>query len=55
MATKAYYTDSSDKKTDHFGIGLYICKLLCEKHNGYITLENGMNKGAVVTAVFAVR
>lgn len=54
MATKAYYTDGKDKNSEHFGIGLYICKLLCEKHGGYITLENGMNKGAVVTVVFNV-
>lgn len=25
---------------EHFGIGLYICKLLCEKHKGSLRLEN---------------
>lgn len=55
MATKAYYTDGKGKNSNHFGIGLYICKMLCQKHNGYITLENGMRKGAIVTAAFAVR
>jgi len=55
MATKAYYTDSKNKNSNHFGIGLYICKILCEKHNGFLTLENGMDTGAIVTAAFGVR
>ena len=55
MATKAYYTDGKGKASNHFGIGLYICKLLCEKHGGYITLENGINTGAIVIAAFSIR
>jgi len=35
----------------NFGIGLYICRLLCEKHGGSLTLENSEN-GAKVTATF---
>lgn len=35
----------------HFGMGLYICRLLCEKHSGTLTLKNGRN-GAKVTATF---
>lgn len=42
------------KNLNHFGIGLYICKLLCEKHGGYLTLDNGLNKGAVVLGFEAV-
>ena len=33
----------------HFGMGLYICRLLCEKHGGSLHLTNGAS-GAVVTA-----
>lgn len=35
----------------HFGIGLYICRLLCEKHGGKLTIEN--IGGGRVTASFA--
>lgn len=55
MATKAYYKDSRCRNGEHFGIGLYVCKVLCEKHKGYIVLENGMDSGAIVTAAFAVK
>lgn len=49
-AAKAFY--KADKETDsgHFGMGLYICKILCEKHGGFLKLEN--RGGAFVTAVF---
>ena len=39
--------DKSDP--GHFGLGLYICRLLCEKHGGSLHLTNGAS-GAVVTA-----
>ena len=35
----------------HFGMGLYICKMLCEKHGGSLMLEN-QSCGARVTARF---
>ncbi len=54
LATKPYYSDSSKRKTEHFGIGLYIGKLLSEKHGGWITLYNGMKGGAAITAAFDV-
>ena len=38
---------------EHFGIGLFICHLLCGKHGGSLTLENHSN-GAKVTAVFYI-
>lgn len=53
MATKPYYTESSKKRSNHFGIGLYICKLLCVKHGGRISLANSIQQGAVVTAEFS--
>lgn len=37
--------------TEHMGMGLYICKVLCEKHGGYLHLSNG-KKGARVRAGF---
>lgn len=39
------------EEVDHFGMGLYICKVLCEKHSGNLLLENHKN-GAYATAIF---
>lgn len=36
----------------HFGMGLYICQMLCMKHGGTLRLENDRNGGARVTAFF---
>lgn len=49
-AAKPYYTEEGDHST-HFGLGLYICKTLCEHHGGYLTLEN-ISNGANATAFF---
>ena len=49
-ATKPFYKAVNETDNEHFGMGLSICKILCEKHGGYLRLEN--KKGAVVTAVF---
>ena len=57
-AAKPYYSgrqdDGGDADKYHFGLGLHICKTLCEKHGGTLTLENADGGGAVVTAKFAV-
>lgn len=37
----------------HFGMGLYVCRLLCEKHGGNLALNNMLN-GAVATAGFRI-
>lgn len=49
-ATAPYFTEEQDR-TVHFGLGLYICKLLCEHHGGSLILEN-LDSGAKVTACF---
>lgn len=36
----------------HFGMGLYSSGLLCMKHGGTLTLQNGAERGAVATASF---
>ncbi|MEG2415957.1 MAG: HAMP domain-containing sensor histidine kinase [Peptostreptococcaceae bacterium] len=36
----------------HFGIGLTICKSLCEKHGGKLYLNNSTSGGAIVCASF---
>ncbi|WP_130862149.1 HAMP domain-containing sensor histidine kinase [Bacilliculturomica massiliensis] len=37
----------------HFGLGLHISSLLCEKHGGGLCVENGAGGGACLTARFA--
>jgi len=50
-ATKPFYKSNDNTDNQHFGIGLNICKILCEKHGGYLKLSNN-SKGATVRAVF---
>ena len=49
-ATNPYYTEENNH-SEHFGLGLYICKLLCEHHNGYLKIED-VTGGAIVSAYF---
>ena len=37
----------------HFGMGLYICDLLCRKHGGRLSIENGQ-PGAKICAVLRI-
>ena len=55
FATNPFYT--TEKKSDtgqHLGLGLNICKILCERHNGNIILSNGIEAGASVTVHFGM-
>lgn len=49
-ATKPFYRSAGEEGGGHFGMGLNICKVLCEKHGGGLRLEN--KNGASVTAAF---
>lgn len=49
-ATNPYFTEEEDR-TEHFGLGLYICKLLCEHHGGYLKMDS-VSSGAKVSAFF---
>lgn len=53
QAQRPYYTEKSGD-LEHFGIGLTICKLLCEKHGGSISFSNSMKGGAIICADFFV-
>ena len=35
-AIKPFYKSSNEINQEHFGMGLNICKTLCEKHGGYL-------------------
>lgn len=47
-----YYTES-EERSEHFGLGLYVSSVLCEKHKGYLEISNG-SRGAAVKAVFKI-
>lgn len=49
-AANPYFTEEKNH-AEHFGLGLYICKLLCEHHGGYLKLKN-LDNGAQATAFF---
>ena len=46
-----FLRDDNVEQGQNFGMGLYICSLLCEKHGGKLTLENHL-EGAKATATF---
>lgn len=54
MAARPYYTEGRDKQSAHFGIGLYISRLLCEKHGGRLTFANRLEQGAIAAASFRI-
>lgn len=51
-AANPYYTEEATD-SEHYGLGHYICKLLCERHNGYLKIGNTVD-GAHVSAWFKV-
>ena len=53
MASKPYYS-GENISSEHFGLGLTICKMLCEKHGGGIYLSNSIHGGAIVCAEFFI-
>lgn len=52
-AKKLYFSEEKGM-SQHFGMGLYICEKLCEKHGGNLTIVNGIDGGAIVAAQFQV-
>lgn len=51
-ATRPFYRAGREKEENHFGLGLFICNIICQKSGGSLQLENGKNGGGKVTAVF---
>lgn len=50
-AMDPYFTEE-ENHLEHFGLGLYICKVLCEHHGGFLSISN-TGKGAKADACFA--
>lgn len=49
-AAEPFFRDKKEPDKIHFGLGLYICRTLCEKCGGGLIIENG-EKGGKVTAI----
>ena len=52
MVTSAFHQKNIKDSLTHTGMGMYISRLYCEKHGGYLILENEELGGAIVTAIF---
>ena len=50
--TQPFYHSNPQDDLKHFGLGMYISKLCCEKHGGKLLLGNQPNSGAFVKALF---
>lgn len=52
QATNMFY--GNEKGKEHFGIGLGVSRLLCEKHGGFLQIGNNEISGAYVTAALDI-
>ncbi len=52
-ATRPFYRGDRRDDAAHFGLGLNICRVLCERHGGSLVLSNGEGGGASISAFFA--
>lgn len=50
--TEAFYHSNPNDDLKHFGLGIYICKVYCEKHGGKLRILNRIQGGASVEATF---
>jgi two-component system, OmpR family, lantibiotic biosynthesis sensor histidine kinase NisK/SpaK len=54
-AVLPFYRGEAPEANEHHGLGLYICKVLCEKHQGSLQVANSSRGGGKVTASFLCR
>lgn len=55
IATDLFYTTEKKSEGEHFGLGLNICKILCQRHGGNILLKNKEGSGACITVTFGMK
>lgn len=51
LAKEPFYRDDREQNSSHFGLGLYICRIICEKCGGRVDIFN-TGTGGKVTAKF---
>jgi len=54
FAAEPFRRGDKEMNSENFGLGLYICKVLCEKCGGELAIANGETGGGAVTAKFLV-
>lgn len=54
LAKEPFYRDDREQNSSHFGLGLYICRIICEKCGGSVDISNS-ETGGKVTAKFFCR
>jgi len=54
-AWQPFYRDENADDKVHFGLGLYICRLLCRKCGGDISVANSSTGGGSVSASFSAK
>lgn len=50
--TKPFYHSNPHDDLQHFGMGMYISKVYCERHGGKLIVGNQVQGGALVKAIF---
>ena len=50
--TQAFYHENSQDDLKHFGMGMYISRIYCERHGGKLLIKNAADGGAEIEAVF---
>ena len=53
--TQAFYHSNPKDDLKHFGMGMYISRVFCERHGGGLYIEQNRGEGAKVKAVFKER
>lgn len=50
--TLPFYKPSQDTTSEHLGLGLNICKILCERHGGTIKISNNHKGGSLCYSLY---
>ena len=54
QALKPFYKAKDNPEDDHLGLGLSICRVLCHRHGGEVSLANNARGGGLICASFAM-
>lgn len=52
LAVQPFYRDDKEQNSSHFGLGLYICRIMCGKCNGTLNISNTETGGKVIAEFF---